>query len=157
MEGSNFFEIISKDPKRMNQFNMGMSTQGTAFPVLGMYPFDSELSNATDLDHRPLLVDVGGGRGQALLQIKAACPSLKGRVILQDEPSVLEATPDAELPGIEKMSHDFFTIQPIRSRPPLRLSTSTSTYSIPPNLYSPPSKLTHPNRRARLLPPPRHA
>ncbi|KAF3395632.1 O-methyltransferase afvC [Talaromyces pinophilus] len=110
--GSSFFEIISQDPRRIKQFDIAMSTQDHTLPVLGMYPFGEELVDLPDLDTRALIVDIGGGRGQSLLQIKEKWPELRGRMILQDRPMVLNSFP--ELPGIEKMPHDFFTEQPVK-------------------------------------------
>ncbi|EEA26212.1 hypothetical protein TMatcc_005531 [Talaromyces marneffei ATCC 18224] len=110
--GSSFFEIISQDPRRIKQFDVAMSTQDYTLPVLGMYPFGEELVDLPDLGNRALIVDIGGGRGQSLLQIKDKWPELRGRMILQDRPVVLNSFP--ELPGIEKMPHDFFTEQPVR-------------------------------------------
>ncbi|EED22086.1 O-methyltransferase [Talaromyces stipitatus ATCC 10500] len=110
--GSSFFEIISQDPRRIKQFDIAMSTQDHTLPVLGMYPFGEELINSPDLGNRALIVDIGGGRGQSLLQIKEKWPQLRGRMILQDRPVVLNSFP--ELPGIEKMPHNFFTQQPVR-------------------------------------------
>ncbi|KAL1977238.1 hypothetical protein VTN31DRAFT_97 [Thermomyces dupontii] len=110
--GKTFFEIISQDPRRIQQFNIAMSTQDNTLPVLGMYPFGEELANASDLENRALIVDIGGGRGHSLVQIRERWPELKGRMILQDRPVVLDSI--GELPGIEKMPHDFFTEQPVK-------------------------------------------
>lgn len=112
--GSSFFEIISQDPRRIKQFDVAMSTQDHTLPVLGMYPFGEELLDLPDLGNRALIVDIGGGRGQSLSQIKEKWPELRGRMILQDRPMVLNSFPD--LPGIEKMPHDFFTEQPVKSK-----------------------------------------
>lgn len=110
--GKTFFEIISQEPRRIQQFNIAMSTQDFTLPVLGMYPFGEELANASDLENRALIVDIGGGRGHSLIQIRERWPDLKGRMILQDRPVVLDSI--GELPGIEKMAHDFFTEQPVK-------------------------------------------
>lgn len=112
--GSSFFEILSQDPRRIKQLDVAMSTQDHTMPVLGMYPFGEELVNLPDLDNRALIVDIGGGRGQSLLQIKEEWPELRGRMVLQDRPMVLDSFP--ELPGIEKMPHDFFTEQPVKCK-----------------------------------------
>ncbi|KAL1884641.1 hypothetical protein Plec18167_002233 [Paecilomyces lecythidis] len=111
-DGKTFFEIISQDPRRIKQFDIAMSTQDFVLPVLGMYPFGSELANVPDKETRPLIVDIGGGRGQSLLQIKNEWPQLQGKFIIQDRPMVLDSF--GELPGIEKMAHDFFTPQPVK-------------------------------------------
>lgn len=113
-DGKTFFEIISQDPRRIKQFDVAMSTQDFVLPVLGMYPFGTELANVPDKETRPVLVDIGGGRGQSLLQIKAEWPELQGKFIIQDRPIVLDSYP--ELPGIEKMPHDFFTPQPVKRK-----------------------------------------
>lgn len=89
-----------------------MSTQDFVLPVLGMYPFGEELAGLPDTDTRALLVDIGGGRGQSLIQIRQEWPNLEGKFILQDRPMVLDSFP--EIPGVEKMAHDFFTLQPVK-------------------------------------------
>ena len=42
---------------------------------------------------------------------------IKGRVILQDLPRVIEDISDP-LPGVEKIGYDFFTPQPIKGKTP---------------------------------------
>lgn len=112
-EGMSFYPLISTMPRRFKQFNVAMATQDVALPVLGMYPFGEELAQCQDLDTRPLLVDIGGGIGQSMLQIRGKWPDLKGKMILQDRPHVLD---EAKLPDdMEKMAHDFFTEQPVKN------------------------------------------
>ncbi|KAF2233453.1 S-adenosyl-L-methionine-dependent methyltransferase [Viridothelium virens] len=60
---------------------------------------------------RPLFVDVGGGIGSQCLEFQQAAPKIAGRVILQDLQQTLDQSPTHN--GIEKMTHDFFTPQPI--------------------------------------------
>ncbi|KAL1999484.1 hypothetical protein VTN02DRAFT_4451 [Thermoascus thermophilus] len=117
-DGKTFYDIIAQDARRLRQFDVAMSTQDAVLPVLGMYPFGDELApdpaTDTDTETRPLIVDVGGGRGQSLVQMRQRWPGLqKGRLILQDRRVVLESFP--ELPGIEKMAHDFFAPQPVKN------------------------------------------
>jgi len=114
VEGKGYYEAVLDYPDRLNLFNVAMTTQEAALPVLGMFPFAS-LRQEEDKSDRPFIVDVGGGRGQSLVQIKHADPSIKGRMILQDRPRVLDGIPDEELPGIEKMPYDFYTPQPIKN------------------------------------------
>ncbi|BDD64164.1 hypothetical protein MPDQ_000580 [Monascus purpureus] len=111
-DGQTFFQIISQDERRLKQFDIAMSTQDFVLPVLGMYPFGEELAGLPDTDTRALLVDIGGGRGQSLIQIRQEWPNLEGKFILQDRPMVLDSFP--EIPGVEKMAHDFFTLQPVK-------------------------------------------
>lgn len=118
-EGQTFYEFLLAHPDRLKRFNTAITTQEAALPVLGMFPFAPLLEAGAD-SSRPFIVDVAGGRGQSLLQIKkeleAAGGDLgNGRVILQDRKAVLDAVPDAQLPGVEKMVIDFFQPQPVRS------------------------------------------
>jgi hypothetical protein len=118
-EGTTFYEYLLSHPDMMKRFNVAMTTQEAALPVLGMFPFTSLFE--TDADpSRAFIVDVAGGRGQSLLQIKQEIEAAggemgKGRVILQDRKPVLDAVPDEQLPGVEKMVIDFFTPQPVKS------------------------------------------
>ncbi|TVY82819.1 Demethylsterigmatocystin 6-O-methyltransferase [Lachnellula suecica] len=59
-----------------------------------------------------LLVDVGGGRGKIINEVRKSRPDLKGRMIVQDLPKEIEGREEAE--GIESMTYDFFTPQPIK-------------------------------------------
>jgi hypothetical protein len=113
VEGKTFYEALLDFPDRLRQFNVAMTTQEAALPVLGMYPFGT--LDADKDPERPFLVDVGGGRGQSLLQIKQENPHIKRRMILQDRARVLDAIPADALPGIEKMEYDFYTPQPVKS------------------------------------------
>ena len=60
-----------------------------------------------------LLVDVGGGLGQDLKELKTKHPQLPGRLILQDLPKVI-AQIQSVTNGIETMAYDFFTEQPVK-------------------------------------------
>ncbi len=63
-------------------------------------------------EDRVLLVDVGGGRGQVLGDIRKERPDLVGRMIAQDLPGVLAGREIAD--GVEKMGFDFFQPQPVK-------------------------------------------
>jgi hypothetical protein len=131
-EGKNFYEFLLDHPKRLARFNKAMTTQEAQLPVLGMFPFSSIVTAIDKSDpQRAFIVDVAGGRGQSLLQIKKEMESTGfadfGRCILQDRKPVLDAIPDDQLPGIEKMIIDFFNPQPVRR---------TSLYRIFSNFYT---------------------
>lgn len=79
---------------------------------LDVIPFEAEYGQSTD-NETPLFVDVGGGNGQQCISLRDKYPALKGRVILQDRPPVLEKAITG--PGIEKMSYDYLTEQPVKS------------------------------------------
>ena len=61
-----------------------------------------------------IFVDVGGGNGSQCAALKKAFPDLKGRIILQDRPAVLEKA--LKVDGMELMAHDFLTEQPVHSK-----------------------------------------
>ncbi|KFY22442.1 hypothetical protein V493_06589 [Pseudogymnoascus sp. VKM F-4281 (FW-2241)] len=119
-EGKNFYECILEWPERLQRFNIAMTTQEAALPVLGMFPF-ATLSTCIDTSdpERAFIVDVAGGRGQSLLQItreiKENGVAEMGRVVLEDQERVLDAIPANALPGVEKVPIDFFTPQPIKN------------------------------------------
>lgn len=77
----------------------------------GFYPTE-QLGLAVKADD-VLLVDVGGGLGHDLEELKAKHPQLPGRLVLQDRPEVVRQVQHVSK-GIELMEHDFFTEQPIK-------------------------------------------
>ena len=115
-----FWEYLKEDPERMKLFNSGMkslATVGDAARSAGPFPFDEELGMREVRETDVLIVDVGGGRGQALEAVKATYPGLKGRMILQDVHDVIEDAKAGGLPSfIEPMAASFFESQPIKGK-----------------------------------------
>ncbi|EKG17904.1 O-methyltransferase family 2 [Macrophomina phaseolina MS6] len=116
-EDKTFFEIVQGE--RLGDFLTTMQTLEHLLPVRGMFPFTWIVQNTHLVsDDAALIVDVGGGQGQALRQIMQECPDIPAeRVVLQDLPSAIEeakATDIAELRGVKKMPHDFFDEQPVK-------------------------------------------
>ena len=110
--GSTFWDILASSPRRAEVFGRGLSLYEDQHPIIGVYPFEAQLT-AGNSSSRPFAVDIGGGRGLALLKLRAGCPTLAGPLILQDRREVLDSIPADELPGVEKITHDFFTRQPV--------------------------------------------
>ncbi|GES60019.1 O-methyltransferase [Aspergillus terreus] len=108
------FELMENDPQLKKIFDEYMFVEQQWFPFawFEIYPPAQALASlACDPSH-PLIVDLGGGRGQNLIRFKQQYPDYPGRLILQDLPSTVEGI--SELPdGIEAMGHDFFTPQPV--------------------------------------------
>ena len=80
---------------------------------LDVITFDTEVAQ----DAKPedvVFVDVGGGNGSQCAALKQRFPSLQGRIILQDRPAVLESA--LEVKGLEIMSHDLLTEQPVKCK-----------------------------------------
>ena len=81
-----------------------------------MYPFATLKDQVEAEKDRPFVVDIGGGRGQALIAIQKEAPAGFGaKMILQDRPDVLEGLTEDDIPNIEKMVYDFHTPQPVKS------------------------------------------
>ena len=114
MSGKNFWEVLTSTPERINQFIGGLSMWAALHPVVAMFPFEEQLIVGNSPD-RPLAVDIGGGRGIAMLELRKGCPNLKGELILQDQDYVLDEIKSEDLPGVTKMSHDFFKEQPVKN------------------------------------------
>lgn len=117
-EGKTFYQVLTDDPVQHEIFNRGMKQQEPFLPTLGMYPFSSLREEVEAEKDRPFMVDVGGGRGHMLNIIsKDTDGGFGAPLILQDRPEVLESVSQADIPGIQKMAHDFYTPQPVKSKP----------------------------------------
>lgn len=111
-----FWEYLDEDPQRARLFNSGMRSfqSTTTSKSLGCtHHFYEELLQAAEIESSDVaVVDVGGGRGQALEGIKAQFPDLKGRMILQDREDVIQDAKAKGLPeSIETMAVSFFEAQ----------------------------------------------
>jgi len=114
IKGTSIWTHVNKFPKRLENLNNAMTaTTSSTIWTVGIFPFEAELSKIHTDDDTVLLVDIGGGKGQATRQIKQMCPNIKGRMILQDREVVTKSIIE-EMPGIEVMAYDFFTSQPIK-------------------------------------------
>ena len=80
----------------------------------GFYPFKDQLMQGVRSGQGEVsIVDVGGNVGYDLRELKRKVPSFPGRLVLQDRPATIESVVDVG-DGIEAMSHDFFTAQPVK-------------------------------------------
>ena len=100
----------------MKSFNTGMRI-GKIGRRASVFPFGDILERHPCEDNDVVIVDVGGGRGQALETIREDWPTIKGRMILQDLPNVIE---DAEAKGtppfIETIPGSFFDRQSVKGK-----------------------------------------
>lgn len=107
-----FFDYLATKPKISEAFNTVMK-QSLRRPGLQWYEyFPVEAKLRVESSSAPLLVDIGGGRGHDLIALKQKYPSIPGKFILQDLSVVVDDVKD--LSGIEAMSHNFFTPQPVK-------------------------------------------
>ena len=76
------------------------------------YPVAERLSASFNEAISPiLLVDIGGGQGHDLEELRAKHPDLPGKLVLQDQPDVIAKVPAGR--RFEAVAHDFFTPQPV--------------------------------------------
>ena len=91
----------------------------------GFYPVQDRLVSGVNFEDgvaaagASAFVDVGGGAGHGLDEFAAKVPAWKGRLILQEQESVVtmakkEKDAGKLSPRIEEMVHDFFAPQPVR-------------------------------------------
>ncbi|KAH9900476.1 S-adenosyl-L-methionine-dependent methyltransferase [Xylariomycetidae sp. FL2044] len=99
-------------PRLMADFNLWMAEQHRD-PRTWLDEFDPAAhADGASTPDTLLLVDVGGGLGQQCALLKQRHGGIPGRVVLQDQPFVLErATP---IEGVEMQSYDFWTEQPLK-------------------------------------------
>ena len=112
------FAWLDKTPPYLQAFNNYMSAYRTGKPSWvdpGFYPVSERLVQGFDAaNSEAFLVDVGGGKGHDLRELRAKHPGTPGKLVLQDRPAVISTLSGAEADGIEAMAHDFFAAQPVR-------------------------------------------
>lgn len=84
----------------------------------GFYPVRERLYHdmQNDDENAVFLVDVGGGLGHDLEELRVKHPGIRGRLVLQDQPEVI-AQIDKASNSIELTTHDFFTPQSVKGTP----------------------------------------
>lgn len=79
-----------------------------------VFPVEDRLVHGADMaTDAPFLVDIGGNVGYGLVDFKAQHPKHPGQLILQDLPMLIDRISDLDA-SIVRMSHDFFTEQPVK-------------------------------------------
>ena len=101
--------------KNGNLFMQGRE-QATA-SWLDFYPFQERVLDGLDSGSDSVaVIDVGGGLGHKLLELRERFPTMQGRLILQDLPKTVQQAGDPK--GVfEAMPHNFFDQQPIKGMP----------------------------------------
>ncbi|KAF2203259.1 S-adenosyl-L-methionine-dependent methyltransferase [Delitschia confertaspora ATCC 74209] len=95
-----FWDYLAAVPERMQLFSAGMRAATTigSGRASGAFPFGEALAEDPVANEDDVaVVDVGGGRGQALEAIQRDWPGMKGKLVLQDLPHVVK---DAEKKGL---------------------------------------------------------
>jgi hypothetical protein len=117
--GKDMWEHLARFPKRSKVVNSAMYAISSAHPwPVALYPFRKALLQLPHTSSNPpLVVDIGGGQGQAISAIRQICGDINGRFILEDRPEVLAGIPHT-LQGIEKIECDLFKPQPVKGTSP---------------------------------------
>ncbi|KAH6644812.1 putative sterigmatocystin 8-O-methyltransferase precursor [Boeremia exigua] len=106
-----FYTWMETHPVQQGAFHRFMEAQFASLPSwLDVVPFAEVVAGAGE--EEVVFVDVGGGNGSQCAALRRAVPELRGRMILQDRKAVLGSA--LEVPGVEKMEHDFMREQPVR-------------------------------------------
>lgn len=118
-EPLHFFPWLEATPPNRDRFASFMSAYRAGHPDWwdpGFYPVTDRLVDGFDPDFSNIfLVDMGGGRGHDLDQFVKVHKDRPGKVILQDQETVISSIPDKGEKQYEPQSHDFFTTQPIKA------------------------------------------
>lgn len=104
---------LAQDPTRAADMVRGMRSLSSGGLAATAYPFGSELEKLGIREGGVAIVDMGGGQGHIMGEVRKQNPGLKGRIIVQDLQPVLDAAPDGPPEGVEFMGHDMFKPQPI--------------------------------------------
>ncbi|KAI1334235.1 hypothetical protein F5Y15DRAFT_402418 [Xylariaceae sp. FL0016] len=80
-----------------NYMNIQRENRPAPFDV---FDFEKRLGQGST-DSTPLFVDVGGAMGAQCVAFRQRHPNLPGRVILQDQPEVVDQVKASPLPGFE--------------------------------------------------------
>lgn len=107
-----FYGWLDSHPVEKSAFHHFMEDQFSGLPSW-LDAVDFEYEFGVGLRNRDVaFVDVGGGIGQQCEAFKKKFPGLPGRVILQDLPGVVANA--LKVDGMEAMSYDYLTAQPIQ-------------------------------------------
>ncbi|KAI4116384.1 MAG: hypothetical protein LQ345_003198, partial [Seirophora villosa] len=120
-----YFDWMKQKPEHFEALNKAMAANRMAKTGIDAFPFEDRLPDLFKKDQNfdsssPLLVDIGGGRGQMSRAFSIRCPHVPGRIIFQDLPQALTNVPSpasssegSSSSSIEPMAHDLFQRQPI--------------------------------------------
>ncbi|KAK3294633.1 O-methyltransferase-domain-containing protein [Chaetomium fimeti] len=115
--GSTVWDIHHSSEERLRVFMLAMGVIEEHMPALGAYDLSWAVEEVGKSADRPLVVDVGGGRGHALKGIWKATPGIpRNRCVLEDLPEVVEAAKreDPEMADVQTVPVDFFKEQPVK-------------------------------------------
>jgi len=113
-EGQLFFDVMQRDPERLADFQKCMRVIGDYSPPTSQF---YDFGALMDESERKVLVDIGGGQGQTLVDVLGKFPQIPpNRVVLQELPAVSAAARKSKLLPADTpiMDYDYNTPQPIQ-------------------------------------------
>ncbi|KAF6231715.1 hypothetical protein HO173_010017 [Letharia columbiana] len=111
-----FFPWLMQNPAKINNFlTMLEGWRAGRAQWFEIFPIEESLFKGAKEEHHDsaLLVDVAGGFGYDIQTFKDRFPDQTGRLVLQDQPSVIDNVIELH-PDIVRMKYDFFTEQPVK-------------------------------------------
>lgn len=112
--GEDLWTFLGSHPERATNMVSGMKSLSTGSLAGDAYPFGEELGKLEIKDDDVAIVDVAGGQGHIMDEVRRHNPSIKGRLVVQDLASTLAAVATGPPSGVEFMPYDMFTPQPVR-------------------------------------------
>ena len=104
-------------PLEPNRYSPGESASYDKQPISGRGNDLDPLSKERSDENHILVVDVGGGRGSILQDLRHMRPDLQGRLIVQDLAKEIDGREITE--GVEGMTFDFMQLQPVKGPLPV--------------------------------------
>lgn len=113
------YEILSAMPQKSGTLNQAMTLEGDVPAIPGGYQFKWVADHAASDSSRMLIVDVGGGKGQALKAILDSHPQISAqRCALQDQAAVIhfaaQERKDDILGQVQIIGKSFFEQTPVQ-------------------------------------------
>ncbi|KAJ4420803.1 hypothetical protein N0V82_004098 [Gnomoniopsis sp. IMI 355080] len=113
------YEIMSMIPQKSGTLNQAMALEGDVPAMPGGYQFNWVATHAASDSSRTLIVDVGGGKGQALKAILDSHPQIPARrCVLQDQAAVVhfavQEHKDDVLGQVQIIGKSFFEQTPVQ-------------------------------------------
>ena len=98
IEGHNMYHYFAAKPDRLQSIQSALANLYFVARPVGIFDWEGQL-RPKEVSHQAhnvaTIVDLSGGVGRTLQEIRDACPGLKGRFVLQDEKVVLDSIPQA--------------------------------------------------------------
>ncbi|CZR61327.1 uncharacterized protein PAC_11223 [Phialocephala subalpina] len=111
--GEELWTWLGSHPDRALNMVAGMRSHNAGNVSGDAYPWGQELGKLGLKYEDVVIVDIAGGQGHIMEEVRKRNPEIKGRFIVQDLPSTFEAVAGPP-EGVEFMSYDIFTPQPVK-------------------------------------------